>query len=171
MREKVGSARSLGDMEVKKSFWNWREKAAPWKELVTTAEACPEQAQKLAGSGVKDQLGRPVDLPPRPRELHDGPTGARRQGQSVGDRLAGVGDKVAQDIGPLPFGGRSQLSPVLAGEEEGGIQHHPGVPPAASRSRTCPRFSRTDRAEKGVRKRRSSSALSSGSSGTPRLGA
>ena len=38
MREKVGSARSLGDMEVKKSFWNWREKAAPWKELVTTAE-------------------------------------------------------------------------------------------------------------------------------------
>ena len=91
----------------------------------------PEQAQKLPGAGVKDQLGRPVDLPPRPRELHDGPAGARRQGQSVGGRLAGVGDKVAQDIGPLPFGGRSQLSPVLAGEEEGGIQHHPGVPPGS----------------------------------------
>jgi|GEM_PF-3924802 len=59
MREKVGSARSLGDMEVKKSFWNWREKAAPWKELVTTAEACRNRPKNSRGPASKTSSAAP----------------------------------------------------------------------------------------------------------------
>ena len=88
-----------------------------------------EQAQKLPGPRVEHQLPRPLDPPPGPRQLDDGPAGALRQGQGVGGRLAGVGDEVAQDVGPLEFGGHGQLSPVLPGEQEGGVQHHPGLTP------------------------------------------
>ena len=70
MREKVGSARSLGDMEVKKSFWNWREKAAPWKELVTTAEACRNRPKTPGGR--RQRPARP------PRRSSAGPPRAAR---------------------------------------------------------------------------------------------
>ena len=53
MREKVGSLRSLGDIEVKKFFRNWREKAAPWKELVTTAEAYRNRPRNSRGPASK----------------------------------------------------------------------------------------------------------------------
>ena len=89
----------------------------------------PEQAQELPGAGVKDDLRGPLDLPPGPRQLDDGPAGAPGQGQGVGGRLGGVGDEVAQDVGPLVPGRRGQGPPVLPVEQQGGVQHHPGLPP------------------------------------------
>ena len=87
-----------------------------------------EQAQKLPGSGVKDQLFGPVDLLAGSRQLDNGPAGPPGQGLGVGGRLPGLGDKVAQDVGALMPGRRGQLPPVLAIEQQGGVQHHLGLP-------------------------------------------
>ena len=86
-----------------------------------------EKAQKLSGTGVKDDLLRAGDLAPRAGQLHDGQSGLFGEGQRVSGGLAGVGDEVAEDI-ILILGGHGQLAPLLTGEEEGGVQYHPGLP-------------------------------------------
>ena len=87
-----------------------------------------EQAQELPGAGVKDDLLGSVDLPAGSRQLDDGPPRLSGQRLGIRGRLSGIGDKVTQDVRPLVSGGRGQLAPVLAVQQQGGVQHHPGLP-------------------------------------------
>ena len=89
-----------------------------------------EEPQKLPGSRVKYQIFCAGDFPPGPGQLDDGQTGAPGELLGVGRRLSGVGDEIAQNIPPLPLGGDGQLPPFLPGEQKGGVQDHPRLPPS-----------------------------------------